>query len=342
MTDIATQDAAAPAPEENGWAMPRHAPALPQAELEAWRVLTTKVRDTAQRHGWSKSEVSRRSGVPGGTFSQWYDGNYKGRIANVSATVERWLASVEEVALAASSIPTPPGYVPTPTSSQLVETLLYAQMMPEMVVVTLGAGMGKTMTAQFYRDSRPHAYLVTMRPTTSTVHGMLLEFAQALDVHETNPAKLDRALGDKLKRNGRNTLLIVDEAQSLNDNAVNQLRYFLDIYGVGIALLGNEELYGRFGGSKATPAYAQIHRRIGKRLRRLQPTQGDIDAIVEAWGAADPEVRQMARAIGRKPGALSQITKTLQLAGMYAAGEGQPLAAKHVRSAWANRGGEDL
>jgi DNA transposition AAA+ family ATPase len=180
-----------------------------------------------------------------------------------------------------------------------------------------------------------------MRPTTSTVHGMLLEFAQALEVDERNPARLDRALGTKLKRNGRNTLLIVDEAQHLNDNAVNQLRYFLDKYGVGVALLGNEELYGRFGGAKPTVAYAQINRRIGKRVRRLQPLAADITAILDAWSVQGDDVRKFLRAVGQKPGALSQITKTLQLAGMYAAGEARSVTLDDVKTAWLNRAGED-
>lgn len=326
---------------QEAWAPPRFEPEASEEDRAEWRSLTARLADVARRYGWSKSEVVRRSGIPAGTLSQWYDGNYKGQVGNVSARIAKWLASVDELSAAAARIPVAPGYIATQTSAEVVDTVLYAQTCGEMVIVTLGAGMGKTMTAEHYRDTRPHAYLVTMRPTTSTVHGMLLELALALDVNERNPARLDRALGEKLRRNGRATLLMVDEAQNLNDNAVNQLRYFLDVYKTGIALLGNEELYGRFGGAKPTPAYAQINRRIGKRLRRLHPLQADIDALVAAWGIADPDAAKIARAIGRKPGALSQITKTLQLAGMYAAGESREVTAKDVTTAWANRSGED-
>jgi DNA transposition AAA+ family ATPase len=216
-------------------------------------------------------------------------------------------------------------------------------MMPELVLATLGAGMGKTETVRRYVSERPHAYMVTMRPKTSKVNAMLLEIAQALDVPPAERAhsRIDRAIGMKLKRNGRQTLLIVDEAQNLIDKAVDQLRYFLDEYGVGIALIGNEELYGRFGGKEPTPAYAQLHRRFGLRLRRMQPLAGDIDAQIAAWGIEDSEIRKLAQAIGRKPGALGQVTKTLQLAGMYAAGEQRPMAAADVRAALKNRGLEE-
>jgi hypothetical protein len=328
---------------QEGWAPPRHRPEnLGPDELAEWHRLTAAVAATAARYGWSKSEVSRRSGVPAGTTSQWYDGNYAGRIANVSARFASWIESIEEMHAMAARVPSAPGFVATPTAAELLNALLYAQTMAEFVVVTFGAGMGKTMTATHYRDSRPHVHLVTMRPATASSHGMLQELAQALEVVERNPAKLDRAIGEKLRRNGRNTLLIVDEAQHLVDAAVNQLRYFLDVYGVGIALLGNEELYGRFGGGKATPAYAQIHSRIGKPLRRLQPQPGDIEAMVGAWEIEDADVARLVEAIARKPGALRQVNKTLQLAGIYAAGEGAKLAPRHVKAAWENRGGEDV
>lgn len=325
----------------DGWARPVGKPDLIPAELDQWTYLIGRLATTAQKYGWSKSEVSRRSGVPAGTLWQWYDGSYRGRIANVSARILRWLDGVDELTQAAAAVPVAPGFIHTPTAGQVIDTLLYSQMMPEMVVITLGAGMGKTTACEQFCATRPHAYLVTMRPTTGTVHGMLLELATALEVNERNPARLDRALGDKLRRNGRHTLLIVDEAQNLQDKAVDQLRYFLDMYGVGIALVGNEELYGRFGGSKANPAYAQLHRRIGKRLKRLQPLPGDIEMLVDAWGIEDEAIRKLAMAIGRKPGALSQITKTLQLAGMYAAGEQRDMTAKDVTNALANRGLED-
>jgi DNA transposition AAA+ family ATPase len=297
--------------------------------------------EVARRYNWSKSEVARRSGIPNATFWQWLDGSYKGVIANVSGRVAKWLDSVEEMSAAAAAVPSAPGFLLTPTAQAIIDTLLYAQMMPEMAVINLGAGMGKSLSCQHFCDTRAHAYMVTMRPSTTTVHGMLQELAQALDVTETNPAKLDRAIGDRLRRNGRLTLLIVDEAQNLCDKAVDQLRYFLDTYGVGIALVGNEELYGRFGGSKVAPAYAQLHRRIGKRLKRLQPLPADVDMLVEAWGVTDPEMVRLTQAIGRKPGALSQISKTLQLAGMYAAGSKRDMTLADIKAAIVNRGLED-
>lgn len=321
------------------WEEPKTTPALAGPLVERWRDARNRLCALSERECWSKSETARRADVPVGTLLPWADGTYGGKTDNITERVERFLDAHEE--RIRISVVQAPGFIMTPTAREMTDTLIYAQTAAEMVVVTLGAGMGKTMTAREYAV-RPHAHLVTMRPTTSNVHAMLQELAVSLSCTERNPVRLDRAVGERLKRNGREPLLIVDEAQNLSDNSVNQLRYFLDEYGCGIALVGNEELYGRFGGDTPKAAYAQLHRRIGKRLRRLMPLQADIDALVAAWQLDDPKAAEIARKIGKKPGALSQVSKTLTLAAMIASGEGKPLSAAHLRQAWSNRGGEDL
>jgi len=210
-----------------------------------------------------------------------------------------------------------------------------------MAIVCLGAGVGKTIACRAYCATRPHAYHVTMSPNTKTVHGMLTEIATAFGISQHNPARLHRSIGERLQRNGRKTLLIVDEAQNLVDAAIDQLRNLLDVNECGIVLSGNEEIYGRFATRSDGPSYAQIKRRIGKRLKRLMPYPEDIAAFIDAWGITDPASRKLLTGIGNKPGALGQIDKTLKLAGLLAAGEGSAIGEKHIRAAWSNRSVED-
>ncbi len=337
MTDVQNHDA----PKKNGeWAPPRKEPdRLGAADLERWRSTVQRVQDVAERKGWSKADVARRAGIPDGTFSPWYDGTYGGVIKNQTARVERWLDSLDEQARFRIHIAIP-DFVRTPTADELVDLFTYAQALPCMGLVVLGPGLGKTATARHYAATRPHTTLCTMRPTTASTRAMLADIGTALNVTERNPARMDRAIGERLKRNGRQCLLIVDEAQNLVDSAVNQLRYWHDEYSVGIVLLGNDELYGRFGGHEPKAGYAQLHRRFSMRLHRTAPLQSDIDTYVAAWGIVDAEVVALARAIGKKPGALGQIRETLVLAQMLAAGDELPLTADAVRAAWENRGGD--
>ena len=310
-------------------------------QLAEWREASRRVREIGAREKWSRSEVARRADIPLPTFTTLLDGTYTGKVGTQTERLKKWLDAFDEGRAIAARMPRVPGWVSTPTAEEIIRTLFMCQTMPDMAVVTLGPGMGKTMTAQYYVETRPSAFRVTMRPTTGSISHMLRAVAEALDVSERNPVKLDRAIGQRLKRNGRQTLLIVDEAQNLPDKAVDQLRYFLDEYECGIALLGNNELYTRFGRGEPREGYGQIHRRIGKRLSRLRPLDGDITAIIAAWKVEDEEIANLLRVIGRKPGALGQITKTMLLAAILAAGDDRPIDAGHVKAAWENRGGEE-
>lgn len=327
------------------WA-PKSTPKLPPDQLEDWRKTTDELRELAIGEGLSRSEVGRRADIPLGTLSPWYDGSYLGNYANINDRVRRWLAAFAEARATQLSVPAGPGFVMTPTARKLTEALLYAQTMPEFTVATMGTGVGKTFAARNYVATRPHAYLVTMRPSTAGRHAMLQELAVTLDVHERNPARLDRAIGTKLRRNGRHTLLILDEAQNLVDDAVNQLRFFNDEFGCGIALLGNEAVYRRYGSlpsdDRRDDGNAQIQRRIGYRILQRQALAADVDAILDGWSVHDAECRRLGHAIARKPGALGQLDKVLRLAHMIAVGAGQPMGADHMRKAWANRSGEEL
>jgi DNA transposition AAA+ family ATPase len=311
---------------------------LAEPDLERWRLAREQLVAVARRMRLSKTQVSQRSEIAAGTLYPWIDGTYAGNIPNVTERVEKFLTSVDQLAAAASKIPVGPGFVTTPTAERLTDMLMYAQMMPSMVIGTLGSGMGKTMTARQYARSHPGVVLVTMRPTAKSTQMMLSVIADALEVRDRNVRGHERSIGQRLRRNGRNTLLIVDEAQNLVDEAVNQLRYFLDEYGTGIALLGNLELYSRFGDKDPKPAYAQLHSRIGMRMRELQPTAGDVEALAAAWNVTDPDMVLLCHAIAHKPGALRQMGETLKLAGMYAAGEGRELTVADLRMAVHNRG----
>lgn len=338
MTSTQTEPNAAAERPTDPWSVDVVTPQASDEEIARWQQLRGDVVAIARRHGLTKTAVTKRAGISQGTFWQWFDGTYKGRFANVSDQVARFLESFAEQTAAQSRFPMAPGWLETPTGMKVEEALLFAQMAPEMVVVVLGAGMGKSITAANFVERSPHATMVTMRPTTSSVNNMLRELCEVFAITERDPAKLDRAIGAKLKRNGRHTLLVVDEAQNLTDQAVNQLRSYLDLYGVGIALLGNEELYGRFGGTSVKPAYAQLHSRFGLRLRQLQPVEGDVEVLLDAWAIEDGQIRKLMHAVARKPGALRHVTKVLQLGTMIAMGAGRPLAIEDVKAAIVNRG----
>ena len=325
------------------WAPPKEIPAADEAkgrgaeDIETWRRLNATVAELAISRGWSKSEVARRCGMPSGTFSQWQSGNYSGRYDAQNRLIDNWLKTVTDDENFAAAIPASPGFAATKSAGKVMDALAFAQMTPGLVIITYGAGMGKTTACERYRATRPHVHMFTASPHVRTVHGMLVELAAELGIDPRNPARLSRAVRERLRRTGSGTLLIADEAQNLSDDAVNQLRQLVDLASCGVALVGNSELYGRFHKNGDGPSYAQIQRRVAMRVNRQFPFPDDIDAIVDAWGIDDPACRKVLKGIGMKPGALGQIDVTLKMASMLAAGAGTKLTADLIRMAWSNR-----
>lgn len=308
------------------------------ADVAAWRDLIARVADVAIQNNWTKADVGRRVGMGSSTFSMWFTGTYTGRFDTQNAKVAAWLSTVDEMQAIAATIPVSPAFVKTSISNEITDMLATAQMMPGMVMVSAAAGMGKTMTARRYRNSHANVFMATLSPHTKTVHGMLTEIADAIDVAERNPGRLVRPIGKRLQRTGAGTLLIIDEAQNAVDDAINQLRHFLDNYDCGIALLGNEETYARFSGSwMESGKYGQLRRRIFKRIRRMAPSQADIERIIRAWDVTDEKMTAFLTGVGQKPGSFGQIDMTVKLAKIIALGENRPLTLGDLKLAWANR-----
>lgn len=313
-------------------------------DFAAWELLTARVSEAAHAAGWTKAEVARRAGLAEGTFHQWFSGKYPSPITNQNQTISQWLAALQEAANMAGVIPASPPFMMLRSARQAIETLNYAQMSPDMVIITYAAGMGKTEVCRHYKSTRPHVYHATLNPNTRTVHGMLVELAAELEVQEHNPAKLTRAIGRKLDRIGNGTLLIIDEAQNMVDEAINTVRHFLDIHRCGIALVGNEEIYGRFKNAKKEgPSYAQLKRRMGLRLRLSRPHREDLLTYIAAWGVVEEDAIAKLLGIGLKGGAFGQIDRTMKLATMLAMGSGQDkVSVQHIDAAWKNRDLEDM
>lgn len=321
---------------------PQTGPNRTQHDIDIWWGLVDRIIEVARANSWSMGEVARRVGMPGGTFSVWYSGKYSGRLENQNTLVSKWLDAIEEQSDICSLIPASPGFIKMQMAQEIIETLSWAQMTSDLVMITQGAGTGKTVACRHYCTTRPHAYLATVSPQTKTVHGMLVELAAELDVMEHNPAKLTRAIGRKLQRIGNGSLLIVDEAQNLVDDAINQLRHFVDVHKCGVALVGNNEVYGRFTKKNDGPSYAQLKSRLGKRLKREKPRVADLRTFIQGWNVTDPDCIKLLIGIGMKGGAMRQIDKTMKLATMIAMGSGEDLTVDHIQAAWKNRDVEDV
>ena len=282
--------------------------------------------------------MARQIGVNYGRFNQWLNGTYQGDNAAVETQVEIWIDAYKERQMAERLLPTAPDWVPTPSGNRVIAALGYAQIAGDIAVIYGGAGLGKTTAIREYRRANPNVFHVTMTPATAGVVPCLEEVLEALGVRGVvgGAAKLQRAIIARLT--GTQGLLAIDEARHLNVNALDAVRALHDATNIGLALLGNEAVYARMTGGTRAAYLDRLYSRIGKRVRLVRASQGDVDEILGAWKNVEKRCRKLLYEIAAKPGGLRGLTKVLRLASMISTGK--KVGEDDVRASWRDLGGD--
>ncbi|AUG53907.1 AAA family ATPase [Thalassospira marina] len=301
------------------------------AEIEEIRASCQAVMEA---EGYSQADVSRLAGIKYGTFTGWFKGTYAGNNSRVAGEVQIWLSSLGEKKEAATRTPRLPDYIETPSTREFIDALRFGHILPEIVIIAGGAGISKTTACEHYARTNRNVWLATMDPSSKGTHGLLVELAEVMDVTEKHAARLAKAICRRVE--GTKGLIIIDEAQHLTTEALDQVRSIYDrAHGtVGVALVGNEQVYARLEGNGRKAGFAQLFSRVGVRITQSQPRAEDMCALVKAWGITDKEEIRVLKAIARKPGALRGMMKTLQLATMLAVGAGVPRTIEHIKMAY--------
>ncbi|MDG3444505.1 AAA family ATPase [Nitrospirillum amazonense] len=292
------------------------------------------VREALAEDKISNAEGARRAGMAESTFAAWLSGKYQGNNEKATGDAMRWLVARQSQRMAAASITASPDFIETPSARDFITALRYAQVACDITVIVGAPGIGKTMAAEAYKLVTPNVWLTTMTPSTSKPSAMLAEICAELDVPEKSTTKMARALGRFVK--GKKGLLIVDEGQNLRPESMDELRALNDIYKVAIAVIGNEKVVSRLEGKQAD--YGQLYSRVGTRLIRPRPNEGDISALIAAWGVTDPQEVTFLMGVAGKAGALRTLDKTMRLASMLANGANEPRGLRHLKAARARSG----
>jgi DNA transposition AAA+ family ATPase len=301
------------------------------AEIEEIRIACQSVMEA---EGFSQADVAKLTGIKYGTFTGWFKGTYAGNNSRIAGDVQIWLSGLGERKQAAARTPRLPDYIETPSTREFIDALAFGHLLPEIVIIAGGAGISKTTTCEHYARTNRNVWLATADPSSKGTHGLLVELAEVMDVTEKHAAKLARAICRRVE--GTQGLIIIDEAQQLSTEALDQIRSIYDRARgtVGVALVGNEQVYARLEGNGRKAEFAQLFSRVGVRITQSRPKAEDMCVLIKAWDITDKEEIKLLKAIGRKPGALRGMTKTLQLATMLAAGAGVPRSIEHIKMAW--------
>jgi DNA transposition AAA+ family ATPase len=300
------------------------------ADQDEMDVLRGEVRAILDAEKKSQADLARESGVKYTTFTAWLSGNYAGNNDRVAGEVRRWLEARRSKAPIVASLPAVPGFQLTPTAETILSSLQWAKVAEDLVVVVGVPGVGKTTTFNHFAATNPNVWLVTLEPCTKGIHSVLVRLCDALGLPEKRPDRLSSAIGTFVRN--KEGLIIIDEAQNASTEALDQIRVFPELHHCGVVLGGNFSIHTRIKGASSN--FSQLSSRVGPPVRIPKPRSGDICALVKAWNITDGEMVRFLKTIGRKPGALRVVTKTIRFATLIANGAGEALGINHLKAAW--------
>ncbi|MCX4341409.1 MAG: AAA family ATPase [Lachnospiraceae bacterium] len=231
------------------------------------------LREYITKSGKTQTAVGTELGLSSGAVSAFLSGKYK-TPHTIIPKVRALISMHEKKAVA----PKAPDFAETSISRAIHNTIAYAHLRGVISVVYGDAGVGKTSTVREYVKNDSLALLITISPTYSSITGVNELIAAQLGVRDRVARRLTAEIVDRLRGSGR--VLIVDEAQHLTVRALNHLRCISDESGIGIALVGNEEVYSKLRGS-GKEEFAQLFSRIGmrKQVQTRDITREDIKSI---------------------------------------------------------------
>ncbi|HHT4028146.1 TPA: AAA family ATPase [Enterobacter hormaechei] len=276
------------------------------------------------------AQVARETGLSSGTVSSFMNEKYNGDNERVETALARWIEKQQ----AGAEIPEPPRFIETPTVKQIWTAFRYAHLTECIGVVCGNPGVGKSEAAREYRRGNDNVWLITVTPACSSVLECLTELAYELGMNDSPRRKgpLARALRRRL--DGTQGLIIIDEADHLGAETLEELRLLQEATRVGLVLMGNHRVYSNMTGGNRTVEFARLFSRIAKRVAINKTKKADVAAIADAWSITGEKERELLQQIAQKPGALRILSHSLRLAAMTAHGAGETVNEKYILRAF--------
>lgn len=287
-----------------------------------------------EEHGLTQAVVAREADVSTSQVGGFLKGNYTGDMAAAGERLAKWLQARKARTRLESVLPSGNGWVATPSAKRVLATLTYAHHAGALGLVYGGAGVGKTETARHYAAINRNVWHVTMSPACRQLGGCLGRIARAVGIKRPAtwyPEALENQIIEAVE--ATYGLIIVDEAQHLDLEAIETLRTIRDAAGVGLVLMGNEVVYARITGGSRKAHFAQLFSRIAKKTALSAPTQADVEALALASGVTGEKELRYLIAIGKGHEALRGVGNCLKLAATGVQ-PGTPLTLAHLKTAW--------
>lgn len=197
-------------------------------------------------------------------------------------------------------------------AKKFIEKVIRAAAWDKRLYALFGkTGIGKTLAIKtsLTQITEPAAYVRSNASNCKSAAKLTFDIYRSLHVaiHKRTPARTRAGyigvafeLLQDLAEKGR-SVIIIDEAQRLSDNAFEVLRDVYDETNVSLVLVGSTAFAERMSKKKiGDEIFGQFLRRIDDRYELPNASPGDVRAFLSAYGVEvdKPESRVIARKIG--------------------------------------------
>jgi DNA transposition AAA+ family ATPase len=239
-----------------------------------------------ESHGISQSQAAKALGYSPAVITAYKQGTYAGRVDKLEADIASWL----ERELTRSTILDIP-ILETTLLKQVSSACDIAYEEKDIAVIVGYAGCGKSVALRDYvRRHQDRVYYLEANKATS-LHVLIMRLGEMLGLSlKGNAADVTARIGAFLK--GRDTLLIVDQADDLPDSALEYLRQIIFDEGqTGLVLVGLTKLAGQI--MNARNDHDQLLSRVGLYVRLPALEVEDISRVIRnVWPSLNNEVEK--------------------------------------------------
>lgn len=265
----------------------------------------------------TQAQIAKEIGVSGSTVNQLLNGNYKADPTAMVQKLANWLTARDQRADA----PRDPGFVMTDTAKQIMADMGYALTTQSIVIIHGISGVGKTTALREFQRNNNNVWVITTSPSRATMTECLYELAMELGME--NAPRQRGSLARALRRRLLSTkgLIVVDEADHLGRDVLEELRILVEEVEVGMVLVGNSRVYTQLTGGPRSEDFARLFSRIAMKRALTKAKKADVLAFASAWNITGAAELDLLLRISERPGALRLVSKNLKLAVMYSGGE---------------------
>lgn len=316
---------------------------------ERWITITDRL-ISAHARGLTLNRLSRATGIDAGWFDIFVTqpevvrGNSKRIYSNQPTEFEERTAAIEaHLAEFETDFQKlgEPSRIETTVTRSVCEGIAAARAMTSVVLIDAAPGLGKTEGFRYYIEKArlSEGFSCPVWPIEldeySLSHKAILGQIAGQTIgrnryDERTESAMSNAISDATE--GRNGVLIVDEAQHLGDATringiaiLNGLRRFVDRRCFGLVLIGNGEIYRRLSAGKHAQLLSRMEHRIeieglsekgktGRGSERFALQEADVREIASAWGVTDVKGITYSLEIARQAGAIRLLTSVYRRA----------------------------